>query len=374
MSEISRREFGKIALAGAPAACMMLAGRDVFGQTKPNSRIDGVQIGVITGSFQGMAASEIIPAMLKIGLSEIELQSNHAEALAGAPSAGGRGPGGGNAANAAALTLNADGLIPRCANMPMVLSPAPAGAGPATLQGGGGRRSLSPEQEAAQQRLREWRAQTTPDTWKAVRRQFDNAGIELRILWYGLGYMNAPTSDEDIDYAFRMAVGLGVRAMSGSSTISIARRIAPVAEKYKMLWAGHTQDNIHDLNQFVTPGVYEELLALGPYMRINLDIGYFTAAGFDAVPFIQKNHAKITDIHLKDRKRSAAFGADVTNNLVNNWPWGQGDSPIKQVLQLLKKDKYDIPAQIEYDYGCRTTSDPVTEIARCYEYAKKCLE
>jgi hypothetical protein len=76
---------------------------------------------------------------------------------------------------------------------------------------------------------------------------------------------------------------------------------------------------------------------------------------------------------LKDRKRSKSLGGDVTNNLLNNWPWGQGDSPIREVLQLLKKEKYDIPANIEYDYGCRTTNDAVTEITQCYDYAKMCL-
>jgi sugar phosphate isomerase/epimerase len=368
MKMLSRREFGKSALCSVSATSILLSGKSVPGQMAPDSRIGGVQIGVITGSFQGVAAAEIIPAMLKIGLSEVELQSNHAEALAGAPAAPARQPGGAGTP----LRLNASGLIPRCENLPLVLSPAVPGAAPAPAQGAA-RAPQTPEQEMAQQKLREWRASTTPETWKAVRKKFDEAGINLRILWYGLGFMNAPTSDEDIDYAFRMATGLGVQSMSGSSTISIARRIVPVAEKYKMLWAGHTQDNIHDVNQFVTPEVYTELLALSPWFRINLDVGYFTAAGFDAVPFIQKNHAKITDIHLKDRKRSSSLGGDVTNNTVNNFPWGQGETPIKEVLQLLKKEKYDIPVQIEYDYGCRTSSDSVTEIARCYEYAKRCL-
>lgn len=370
LNKLTRRDFSKIALASVPLASTVFAVPSLRAEAKPNSRIHGVQIGVITGSFTGISAAEIIPAMLKIGLSEIELQSNHAEALAGAPLAN-AGPGGRGPANdSALLTLNADGVVPRCANMQMVVSPAPSGAG---LAPGRGRGPLTPEQEAAQQRLRDWRATTTPETWRAVRKQFTNAGIDLRILWYGLGFMGAPTSDEDIDYAFRMGQGLGVRTMSGSSTITIAKRIAPVAEKYMIPWAGHTQDNIHDLDQFVTPDVYDELLSLSPYFRINLDIGYFTAAGFDAVPFIQKNHAKITDIHLKDRKRSQSLGGDVTNNLLNNWPWGHGDSPIREVLQLLKKEKYDIPANIEYEYSCRTTGDAVTEIGKCYAYAKKCL-
>ena len=362
-NSFGRRDFGKIALAGVPLASTLLAAPRLFAQAKPNSRINGVQIGAITSSFNGMAASEIMLAMLKIGLSEVELQSTHAEALAGAPAAN-RGPGRGRGANTGPRTLNADGLMPRCANLPMVILPPPSSE----------RAPQTPEQEAAQKKLWEWRASTTPETWQGVRKQFTDAGIDLRILWYGLRLIGAPVpSDEELDYVFQMAKGLGVRAISSSCTIPTAKRIVPVAAKYKIPWGGHTADNVHDLDQFVNPDVYEELLSFSPYFRINLDLGYFTAAGFDAIPYIKKNHAKITDIHLKDRKRSKSLGGDITDDTLNNWPWGQGDSPIREVLQLLKKEKYDISCNIEYEYSCRTTEDAVTEIGKCYEYAKMCL-
>jgi sugar phosphate isomerase/epimerase len=363
--QYTRREFARVTLA-APIASMRFGALQRPGGT-PNSVIQGVHVGVITGSFQGIPADQIIPSMRTIGLSEVELQSNHAEALAGAPSVPGGGRGGG-ANTADPVSLNSDGLLPRCANLPLVVNPVLS-----SVTSSRGRGAGTPEQEAAQERLRAWRAATTPATWQGVRKQFTDAGIDLRLLWYSLGFQGAPTSDEDIDYAFRMARGLGVRAMSGSSTIPIARRIALAADKYQMIWGGHTQDNINDPDQFVTPESYERLLSLSPHFRINLDIGYFTSAGFDAVPFIQKHHARISDIHLKDRKRSASLGGPITNNAVNNYPWGQGDTPIREVLQLLKKAKYDIPVQIEFDYGCRTTADAVTEIARCFDYIKKCL-
>jgi len=42
-------------------------------------------------------------------------------------------------------------------------------------------------------------------------------------------------------------------------------------------------------------------------------------------------------------------------------------TPIKPVLQLLKTKKYDIPANIEYEYKGQ---DTVAEVKRCFEYAK----
>src|SRR5438270_769718 len=84
----TRRDFAKIALTVLPASTPLLAA--------PNSKIKGVQIGAITYSFrQGVPKTEIIPDMVKIGLSEVELMSGDAEALAGAPAPAAMGGGGG---------------------------------------------------------------------------------------------------------------------------------------------------------------------------------------------------------------------------------------------------------------------------------------
>ena len=75
----SRRDFGKIVLAGLPLSLVL---------QKPDSKINGVQIGAITYSFRTIPnAEDIIKAYVTIGLSEMELMSNHAEQLAGAPPA-----------------------------------------------------------------------------------------------------------------------------------------------------------------------------------------------------------------------------------------------------------------------------------------------
>jgi sugar phosphate isomerase/epimerase len=310
---LTRRDFARIALASIPAAAALAA---------PDSKIDGVQIGAISYSFRDLPPAQIIPAMLKIGLSEVELMSNHAEALAGAP-----------------------------------------------IVAGGRAQTSAPEMRAAQQALREWRAAAKPDQFAPVRKMFTDAGIDLRILCYNMGVNIA---DDEIDYAFRMARALGAKAISSSSTVTVAKRVAPIADRYKLPWGAHGHDNIEDPEQFATPEVFSKVMALGEYMWVNLDIGHFTAAGFDAVAYIKENHARITNLHLKDRKKSPVGQQTPIQN--NNYPWGQGETPIKEVLQLLKKEKYNIPANIEYEYNARATADTVTEVARCFDYAKKALQ
>ncbi len=72
-------------------------------------------------------------------------------------------------------------------------------------------------------------------------------------------------------------------------------------------------------------------VGFSPYIGINLDIGHFTARGLRRGPVHQKNHARITNIHLKDHQKSKRQHP-TTNIAMDNFPWGPGDTPIKAVL------------------------------------------
>jgi hypothetical protein len=131
--------------------------------------------------------------MKKIGVSYVELMSNHAEAVARAPAPAGFGGG---------------------------RRPWPDDAG---TTGGSASRATSNHEE-----LTNWRGSVSMDTFKSVREQFDDAGIDLRILCCNL---NGNVTDDEIDYFFRMAQALGVSAISSSSTVAIAKRVAAFADK-----------------------------------------------------------------------------------------------------------------------------------------------
>jgi sugar phosphate isomerase/epimerase len=297
----SRRQFGKLALSTVPTFGV-LSRRVAAGQAAIDSRIRGVRIGAITYSFRAISdANAIVKAMAAIGLGEAELMSNHAEALAGAPGAG---------------------------------------------------RGGSPELDA-------WRRSASPETWKRVRGVFDRAGIRVRLLCYNMNVKT--TSDDAIDYAFSMAKGLGADAITTSTQVSMARRVAPFADRHRVPVAYHGHANLTDPDEVATPASFATCLSYSQYHRINLDIGHFTAAGFDAVAYLREHRARITNLHLKDRQTAARGGANV--------PWGDGDTPIKEVLQLLSREKWDIPANIEFEYP----GDPLVEVPKCFEFCKKAL-
>ncbi|MGP8245375.1 MAG: sugar phosphate isomerase/epimerase family protein [Bryobacteraceae bacterium] len=324
--EFTRRDLGKLALASVPL-------RAAFGARMIDSKFGGVQIGAITWSFNSIASPDpeaIVKAFVEIGLGEVELMSNHCEALAGAPPA------------------------------PMFGRGGRPGRGP-----GGSRTPPTPEQQAerqaAMEKLAQWRSTTNANTWKAVTGKFNGAGVDVALLCYN---MQDSMEDADIEYGFAMARGLGVKAITTSTTLTMAKRIAPLADKHKMMVGYHGHDATSDPNQTATLESYDTLMAYGKYNGINLDIGHFTAAGYDAVAFISKYHDKITNLHIKDRKKDHGPNVAV---------WGTGDTPIKEVLRLLKTEKYPFPANLELEYPIPEGSNIIAEAKKCLAYVKSCL-
>jgi sugar phosphate isomerase/epimerase len=158
-----------------------------------------------------------------------------------------------------------------------------------------------------------------------------------------------------------MAKLLGTKIITASSNVDQAKRLNDLAGKAGVKVAMHNHSNIKDPNEFATPESFAKAMDGNPNILINLDIGHFTAANYDAVDYLQKHHDKIATLHIKDRKK----------NQGPNVPLGEGDTPIKAVLQLLKKNKsWGIPAMIEYEYK---GTDPVVEVRKCFEYCKQQL-
>jgi len=279
---LSRRDFHKVALATFPAAAAF---------AKPNSKINGVQIGVQSYSFRDRPLDQAIEGMVEVGLSSCELWQGHVE--------------------------------------PKVRG----------------------------EELKKWRLETPLAEFEKVRKKFVAAGIEL----YAYNYsFREDFSDEEIARGFEMAKALGVKCLTASSNVTTAKRIDPFAKKAKMRVGMHNHSRIAE-NEFATPDDFAKAMAgMSEYIAINLDIGHFTAANFDAVDYLKQHHQHIVTLHLKDRKKDQ--GA--------NLPFGEGDTPIKEVLQVLKTNKYKIPANIEYEYK---GADTLAEVKKCYAYCGAAL-
>ena len=326
----TRRDLGKLAITALPAATLLRSG--VFAQSKPNSRVRGVMIGMnVPYNFGGRTApvDEIIDKCVQLGVSGLELRTQPVEAFLGLP----------------------DALVTAAA--------APAG--------GRNAQPLTPEQDAARKaaadEIRKWRLAVPMDKAQALRKKFEDAGILVEIVKVDNILSMA---DEVIDYEFRLAKALGARAISTEITHIDPKapptaplpekRLGAFADKHNLMvgYHGHAE---------TSPKEWKEVFSYARHNGANLDIGHFIVGNKTSpVPFLKEQHDRITHVHVKDRKLDGA-----------NVPFGTGDTPIKEVLQLIRDNKWPIQATIEFEYPVPAGSDRMTELKKCVEYCRAAL-
>lgn len=318
--KISRRELGKWAMAAVPVAGMPVASL----LAKPNSNFGGVQIGINAPySMHGLpgGADDILKDMTQLNLSSVELRSQPVEGFLGAP----------------------------------VVPAAP----------GRNKPPMTPEQDAARKAamedLRKWRLALPVERIKEFRKKYEDAGIRIDITKFdGIDGME----DDVVDYCFVMAKALGSRALSCEIPVSRTKRLGEFATKHKLMVGYHGHANMTNPEAFAKPESWERAMTYSKYNGINLDLGHFTAGNNTSpVDFIKKHHDRITHVHLKDRKL----------NNGPNVPWGQGDTPIVEVLRLMQKEKYRFQGTIEFEYPVPAGSDVMTELGKCVAFCKKAL-
>lgn len=326
MLQPSRRDFAKLALTALPAVGLFgsisrLRADEAPAAGKPNSKVNGVQIGLNVPYSYGnnmMSGQETLDATVQLGVSAVELRTQPVEQFMGCP----------------AHLLNNKALLA-----------AAAGA------------------KGARSELRQWRLSAGQDKLQQFRKDWDNAGVLIQIVKVdGIFEM----ADDELDYVFNLAKALGATAISTEISQykedftlkeDDLKRVGGFGEKHDM-WVsyhGHTR---------VTPEHWIRAFELSPRNAANVDIGHFIAGvNFSPIPFIKKYHERITHIHIKDKKKHEG----------DNTVFGQGDTPIVETLQLLKENQWPIQATIEFEYKVPKGSTRMAEIAKCVKYCRDAL-
>ena len=309
----SRREFGKTALTGLAVSMLpgWMAGASAM-------QVHGVKVGLITGTLNPLGelgSRDPIDVMIaqcqELGVVDVELVS----------------------------------VFPQ--GQPQVVNGGRFGQAPA---------EITPEYTKTRQTLRDWRIGLPLDRFKEVRRKFDTAKLNLFSYVFTV---DDHMTDPEIDAAFRQMQALGVPMFTTNQTrVGMGPRIAPFSEKYNIKAAWHPHANVQDPNEVATPESMEKLLAMSKSFVINLDIGHYTAGNNDAVAFLKKHHDRITHLHVKDRRRNGG----------PNVKLGEGDTPIRECLQLIRDNKWDIICALEREYRGDGSS-----VQEQMDYMKQCL-
>ncbi|MFT3946108.1 MAG: TIM barrel protein [Agriterribacter sp.] len=212
-------------------------------------------------------------------------------------------------------------------------------------------------------KVAEWRATASMDKFKEIRKMFEKAGVSIYA--FKPNALNPGNTDAEIEYALEAAKALGANSVTVELPKDAAhsQRLGTLAAKHKVYvgYHAHTQ---------ATDTAWDTALSQSPYNSMNLDCGHYIAAGGNntaetLLALIQAKHDRITSMHLKDRKTKENGG--------DNLPWGEGNTPIPAILNLLKEKKYKIPVSIELEYKVPEGSDAVKEVRKCVLFAKQAL-
>ena len=212
---------------------------------------------------------------------------------------------------------------------------------------------------ARQAEIKQWRIAASMDKYRALHKLYRDAGVNIYA--FRLATLNNAMTDQELAYFFNTAEALGARQITTElpTDTALTQRVGDYAAKRKIRIGYHNHTQV-DFNSWDTA------LSQSKYNGINFDVGHFAAAVSQSpIPFIQKYHDRITCLHLKDRK----FKTNGGQNMV----WGQGDTPLKEILVLMKKEKYRFPAGIELEYRIPEGSTTMAEIAKCLEFCKEAL-
>jgi sugar phosphate isomerase/epimerase len=328
----TRRDLGRLLLAAPPALLLHRPGASaaVLQGARPDSRWAGVQVGMnVPYNFGGrnMPMEEILARCVQLGVSAVELRAQPVEAWLGAPVM--------PAAAKAAPTEGAEGGLLEIEQDVL-------------------RESYELAQRTFAGQLADWRASVDLAKLAAFRRQYEDAGVRIEIVkWDAIDRMG----EREIDYAFRASKALGARAMSTEISAIGPRRLAPFAESHQLFvgFHGHASTGA---------AAFEEAFTHGPFVGANLDIGHWVAGGHGSpLPFLRQHAARITHIHVKDRKANGG----------PNTPLGEGDTPIREVLQAMRDNKWPFQATLEFEYRVPEGSDRMKELARALAYCRECL-
>jgi sugar phosphate isomerase/epimerase len=298
---MTRREWGNLTITGLAALMLpkSLYSSDLF-------NIESVPLGVQTYSFRDRSLFPAIQGMKELAIKNCELWHGHVE------------PG------------------------ELMWNP-----------------NSTPEQvKQKREELKKWRLQVDLEKIEGIRKKITGNGIKIQA--YNCGIKENST-DKELENIFKITQALGTNILTTSATVNMMPRLDKYARKYKIYVGMHNHDHTENPNEFATPdSFFRGMKGNSEYIKINLDIGHFTASNYDPLKFISENHENIVCLHLKDRLKNK--GPVV--------PYGEGDTPVAEILQLLKEKKWNIPANIEYEYHGKDTME---EMRKSVAYCRQAL-
>ena len=359
-NSVSRRNFvkttavatGYLWILPAVGKTLMVLGKktEKVADKPPNSKFGGIQVGAITWAFRDFPprAEDILKATIDAGISSVELMGDIIESYAGLPP--------GPKDFSGPLSPEAQARLDKMQkSFKISLDQLKKYVQPAVWS------QIVSGIEGPTEEQKNWRINAPMTKFKELRKMFNNAGVNIHIAKLSPSVW----SDREIDYAFNVAKTLGAKGVSDEIGEESCKRLVPFAENHKMYAI------FHNHGQFADTGFnLDEILSLSPAIMLNFDCGhYYGTTGNNPCVFIAKYYNRIFSIHLNDNLGPQSKTPDASKI------YGQGQTPLTEVLLLLKKHAKDHkwPKHADIDDTILTMSNSVEEVRFYVEYCRKVL-
>jgi len=309
----------------------------IFGCTNNNDS-NNLKIGIQTYSFRTMEDQSplaILDYIKQTGIKNVELMGNHVESYAGAP----------------------ESLINERSSMRLLYKQYSGEtlSEEEKIQA----QEYSEKRKIYEQEVAEWRKNVDLNKLKELRGLYNEAGIDIYA--FKPRVFEKENTDDDIRYGMRAAKALGAShvTLEHPSDDKHTFRLSKIAEEEDVLigYHGHEQQ---------TPTFWDTAITQSKYNKINLYFGHYVAGDNEnVVEFVKENNNHIVSMHLKDRKKGINGG--------DNLPFGEGDTPIADVVRLINNEGYTFPITIELEYNIPEGSNSIEEIKKCLNYINNSL-
>lgn len=186
------------------------------------------------------------------------------------------------------------------------------------------------------------------------------AASNVAVVNYGV--VRLPNDERECRAVFEFAKTMGIETVVSEPPAEALDLVDKLCREFQIRMAIHNHP---------APSVYwhpdsvvKACEGRSTYVGACADTGHWIRSGIDPLDAMRKLDGRIISLHLKDVDRNAPDAVDV--------PWGTGVGKVREVLEELRRQKFE--GVISNEYESASHPDPVPQVAACNAYYKKLSE
>lgn len=171
----------------------------------------------------------------------------------------------------------------------------------------------------------------------------------------------SPKTEEEWRTLFDFAKAMDIKTIVAEPEIEQLDLISNLCDSYQIKVAIH--NHAAPSTYWNPDSLMHAIEGKSALLGVCADVGHWLRSGLDPVSSLQKVKSKLFELHFKDVSMKEKEGVDVV--------WGQGNIPLKDLLQELKDQSFQGVLAIEYEGSLHENME---EIKRSITYYKELLK